>query len=357
MIIAGFSVRSAVESAKRAGIAKLIAVDFFGDWDLRRLASRIELVRSLKELEVKLSFYPEKKIIYTSVLENHPAILRRLRGRILGNEFSVVEVLRPGRKWWELASRLGISIPRVSITPPSDGRWLVKPYKSGGGKGISFWEEGMSLKRGYYFQEFIEGDSISFLFVANGREFTTVGITKQLIGLRFFGASGFKWCGNIYPYHVNRIYRNRIEDWVGRLIENTGFKGAGGVDIVIGEDGPYFIEVNPRYTASMELVEKSTGASIIMAHILACEGELVKLSAKPAEYMAKGIIYAERELTGFKSEEMWSRGFRDIPHEDERIPKGRPVCTIFAKGKCLRDVMNALLKEKEWLYERGIEKR
>ncbi len=357
MIIAGFSVRSAVESAKRAGIAKLIAVDFFGDWDLRRLASRIEVVSSLKELENKLLAYGGENIIYTSVLENNLSILKRVEGRVLGNGFLVVETLRPGEKWWRLASRLGIKIPRVSTETPSTGRWLVKPYKSGGGRRITFWKRGVSLKRGYYFQEFIEGDSISFLFIANGKEFTPVGITKQLIGLRDLGASGFKWCGNIYPYHVNRIYRNRIEDWVGRLIENTGFKGAGGVDIVIGEDGPYFIEVNPRYTASMELVEKSTGASIIMAHILACEGELVKLSAKPAEYMAKGIIYAERELTGFKSEEMWSRGFRDIPHEDERIPKGRPVCTIFAKGKCLRDVMNALLKEKEWLYERGIEKR
>ena len=199
MIIAGFSVRSAVESAKKAGIAKLIAVDFFGDWDLCRLASRVELVRSLKELELRLSLYPEEKIIYTSVLENHPVILRRLGERILGNEFSVVEVLRPGERWWELASRLGISIPRVSLTPPSDGRWLMKPYKSGGGKGINFWREGMKLKRGYYFQEFIEGESISFLFIANGKEFTPVGITKQLIGLRDLGAGALSGAGTFIP--------------------------------------------------------------------------------------------------------------------------------------------------------------
>ncbi|MCD6363561.1 MAG: ATP-grasp domain-containing protein [Synergistetes bacterium] len=354
MIIAGFSVRSAVESAKKAGIAKLIAVDFFGDWDLCRLASRVELVRSLKELELRLSLYPEEKIIYTSVLENHPAILRRLGERILGNEFSVVEVLRPGIKWWELASRLGISIPRVSLTPPSDGRWLMKPYKSGGGKGINFWKEGMRLKRGYYFQEFIEGESISFLFVANGREFSPVGITKQLIGLQDLGAGGFKWCGNVYPYHVNRIYRDRIEDWVGRLVESTGFKGVGGVDIVIGEKGPYFIEVNPRYTASMELIERSTGTSLMIAHISACRGELINLFLRPRGYIAKGIVYAERRLTGFKSERMWERGFRDIPHEDELIPRGRPVCTVFAVGNSIADVLNKLLEEKMWLYERGI---
>ncbi len=357
MLIVGFSARSAVESANKAGISGLIAVDFFGDWDLRRLTSRVEVVSSLKDLENKLLDYSGEKIIYTSVLENQPSILKRVEERVLGNGFSVIKMLRPGEEWWKLAGRLGIRIPRVSIKPPSTGRWLVKPYKSGGGRRIALWKRGASLKRGYYFQEFIEGDSISFLFVANGREFTSIGITKQLIGLWILGADGFKWCGNVYPYHVDEAYKDKIEDWVGRLVESTGFKGAGGVDIVVGEDGPYFIEINPRYTASMELVEKSTGASIIMAHILACEGELVKLSAKPVGYIAKGIIYAERELTGFKSEEMWSRGFRDIPHEDERIPKGRPVCTVFAEGKSLKDLMKALLKEKEWLYERGIEKR
>lgn len=355
MIAVGFSVRAAVESLRGSGIDEVIAVDFFGDWDLYKLASKVEIARSLSEIKRVLLSYPNERVIYSSVLENHLDILKLVAPRVVGNDAETVRMVRPGKHWWDLAKRLGIRIPKVSLTEESRGKWLIKPFKSGGGRNIFFWEKGMKIKRGYYLQEYIKGEGISFLFLANGKDFLPLGYTRQLIGFRELGGDGFKWCGNVYPYRIERGFKERIEDWVGRLVEKVSLKGANGIDIVIAEEGPYFIEVNPRYTASMELIERAHEVKLMEVHMLACRGDLVRLSLDtPQIYHAKGIIYAERPLTGFKCEEMWERGFRDITREGELVLKGRPVCSVFSRGADEKEAIAGLIREKMWLYERGV---
>jgi len=356
MLVAGFSVRGAVESLRRLGKDKIIAVDFFGDWDLLKLSREVRIVKSSKELKEVLLSFRDEKIIYTSVLENDLGLLKLVEDRVLGNPVRSVRLVRPGRYWWELAWKLGIKIPRISEEPMSSGRWLLKPYRSGGGRGIRFWKRGESLKRGYYLQEFIEGESLSFLFLANGREFLPLGYTKQLIGFKDLGGDDFKWCGNIYPYRLSRSLKEKVEDWVGRLVEITGLRGLNGIDMVLSEEGPYFIEVNPRYTASMELWERAHGISVLKMHLQACCGEIPKLKAEePVGFYVKGILYAEKPLTGFKCEKMWERGFRDITRSEEVVPKGRPVCSIFSYGSTEEEALKKLLEEKRWFYERGID--
>jgi len=357
MLVAGFSVRGAVESLRKLNMDKVIALDFFGDWDLLKLSSEIRVVRSLAEFRKALLSYPNEQIIYTSVLENNLDILKQVENRVIGNGVSSVKLVRPGRNWWELAWKLGIRVPRVSESPVYDGKWLIKPYKSGGGRGISFWDKKDGLKRGYYIQEFIGGENISFLFLANGKDFIPLGYTKQLIGFKGLGGDNFKWCGNIYPFGVEKTFREEIEGWVGKLVEKTGLKGLNGIDIVLSERGPYFIEVNPRYTASMELLERAHGFNVLEAHFQACYGELPKVKFKDFEgFYVKGIVYAEKTLTGFNCEKMWEKGFRDITRSEEVVPRGRPVCSIFAYGLTEDEALENLLKEKLWLYERGIGK-
>src|SRR2546426_10946922 len=51
--------------------------------------------------------------------------------------------------------------------------------------------------------------------------------------------------------------------------------GVGGVDFIsVPGRGWCPIEVNPRYTASMELVERAYGISIFETHAQACAGDL-----------------------------------------------------------------------------------
>ncbi|MCD6420167.1 MAG: ATP-grasp domain-containing protein [Synergistetes bacterium] len=356
MLLVGYSVRALVESAISYGIKDVIAIDFFGDWDLQRLTGRVEVVDGRNHLSTVLQRYDGYKVAYSSVLENDVEMLGFLGNRVVGNGKEVVGNVRPGKKWWNLAKELGIRIPGVrTALVGSCGTWLKKPFKSGGGKGISFWTDS-ELPSGFYLQKFINGKSFSFLFAADSRNSKLFGVTLQLIGERLLGGKRFAWTGNVYPANLDSEVVDEVSDWIERLTREIGLCGVFGVDVVIeaGTNLPYVIEVNPRYTGSMELVEKALNISIFRIHLEACRGSLPSEIPRPMSYFAKGIVYAEKGLCGFNSEEMWRRGFRDIPMEAECITEGSPVCSVFSSGDSIEEVINGLVEQKRWLYEKGV---
>jgi predicted ATP-grasp superfamily ATP-dependent carboligase len=101
ILVVGISVRAMVESAVHSGYS-VIALDAFGDQDLRELAEAHSLhhdfharysSRALYEAGRQLDF---DSVAYTSNLENHPEIIRQLGQdhQILGNSSDVVKSVR-----------------------------------------------------------------------------------------------------------------------------------------------------------------------------------------------------------------------------------------------------------------------
>jgi len=112
-------------------------------------------------------------------------------------------------------------------------------------------------------QEHIAGIPCSVAFVADGRGAVILGFSEQLIGRHDFGARGFRYCGNIFPLAADlSAFGSVLPDLVTGLTQAFGLVGVGGVDFVLTETGPVVLEVNPRYTGSMELIEHATGMSI-----------------------------------------------------------------------------------------------
>ena len=68
----------------------------------------------------------------------------------------------------------------------------------------------------------------------------------------------------------------------GRVVASElGLLGLFGIDLVIREDGvPVFLEINPRYTASVECIERAHGISAIDLHLRACRGEPVAVPSR-----------------------------------------------------------------------------
>ena len=84
---------------------------------------------------------------------------------------------------------------------PRNLPWLVKPLSSGGGRRVRRWRPGTRLPRGCYLQEFIEGTPGSVVFAAAGGRSVPLGISRQLVGDRAFGATGYQYCGSILMPH------------------------------------------------------------------------------------------------------------------------------------------------------------
>ena len=357
-MIAGFSTRSLAESAARTGF-EVVSLDYFGDSDQRALVENHSLKRdygqaysasTLAEAGRKLR---TDALVYTSSLENHPQVVADLAADrlLLGNG---PDVLRQVRDWGILrvfCDKAGIATA-TTLLPGEEGladpalRWLRKPLRGGGGRDIRAWD-GTPLDEHHLLQAHVDGTPASAAFVADGEKALVLGMTEQLIGREELGSEGFAWCGNILPLDLREMegaaLRREIARMTCRLTERFGLKGVNGIDFVVSSDAgrrpkPVLIEVNPRYTASMELMEWAGGISMFSLHVKAAQGLLSIPSDVPrlgptALSFGKAIVYALSDVTVPDTKKWVDLGRRDVPYPGERIEAGHPVCTVLAEGK------------------------
>lgn len=347
VLLAGVSVRALAESAARAG-ADVVALDAYGDLDLRRIARVIAIPR-----EGNGSFDPMRvarasrgidagAVAYVSSFENAPDAVETLaRGRtLLGNSPTVLRRVRDPLALARALPRLGAHTPAVRASPPpaSDATpWLLKPRLSGGGHGIVRWARGMPVPRTSIVQERIRGSAGSITFVADGAHMIPLALTRQLSGDPAFGASGFAYCGSILEAHQPALFANACE-LAAMIAREFELRGVCGVDFIARGAIPYAIEVNPRPTASMELVERATGSSIWLAHVAGCTAALAGSPGIAGQALSlahgKAVLYARRSVVlGDTDRWLADDDVRDIPAPGERIARGSPICTIFASGR------------------------
>src|SRR5256885_405472 len=153
----------------------------------------------------------------------------------------------------------------------------------------------------------------------------------MLVGDRAFGASGFRYCGSILVGR-DTVFDEAFElfaaDFTTCLTEGFGLRGVNGIDFVERRGHLHPIELNPRYTASMELVERAYSLSIFDVHVRACLGELPAFDLAAARTkrgsVGKAIVYARRDVTmGDTRPWLEDDDLRDIPAPGERIARGR----------------------------------
>lgn len=334
LLLTGVSVRAFAESASAAGFT-VSAVDAFGDLDLRAVATFYPLAGAYSATAVRLRAQGIRTAAcaYTSNFENHPRELAALiEDRILlGNP---PDVLRRVRDPFALA-RVLPSAPQVRYSVPTDGgRWLIKPRRSGGGHAITEWHPGMAIPRNSVLQERVSGSPGSIVFAANGRSVCPLAFTHQLI------APDFRYLGNILVPPIDEAVT--IAEAVTR---EFGLVGVNGIDFIVNHSGqPIPIEVNPRYTAAMELAERQYGISIARVHAEACGGKLPSFAPEPRRVtIGKAIVYAKTNtVMGDTTSWLADSSVRDIPMPGSRIKAGRPICTVFAEARSVAECEAAL---------------
>ena len=369
LLIVGGSVRAAAQSAIRAGFQPWCA-DLFADSDLRAIvpdARRCPVERYPNGLVDLIRDAPGAPWIYTGGLENYPGLiakmtqLRPLWGngpdvlRLCRDPFLVQDTLRKARL-------LALRVVAGTETPSSDCRWLRKPLRGSAGQGIAFADNGVRGRSpAHFFQQFIDGIPMSAVFARSKRTVTLLGITEQLVGLEWLNAPPFRYCGSVGPLNPAPLRSDllRIATVLG---DRFGLMGLFGVDFVLRSGRPWVVEVNPRYPASVEVLELATGVAAIAWHRAAFD-----LNAEPMPTvepsracMAKAIIFAPYRLVMPDLGENWSREMAnrdprllpggpaivlaDIPADGDVVEPGWPILTILATAST-RDVCLSLLKD------------
>ncbi|WP_162271647.1 ATP-grasp domain-containing protein [Gemmata sp. SH-PL17] len=393
--VVGTSARAAVHSLARAGF-RAWAVDLFADRDLKRTVADCAVCphdRYPDAIPTLAAQFPPGPVLYTGGLENHPHIVAELaRTRELwGNP---LEVLARVRDPFALASALtaaGLATPKLVPTGescPPDGRWLRKPLRSGGGLGIRFAQSGDAPSPHHYFQEFIPGTPMSAIFVDGA----LLGVTEQLIGEPWLHAPAFAYCGNIGPVTVDTQVANTITRLGQMLAAEMGLRGTWGLDFVLVGSVSFSLEVNPRYTAAVEVLEYAGGRAEptppsplpegkgeqrqpnplppfpkkeggTEPNIQTTASQAPVLSPSPfrggageglqTRIIGKAIYYALHAIT-FPPRGPWDAdlagafdpwrvpAFADIPEPGSAIETGWPVLTLFVTGTAHAEVRERL---------------
>jgi predicted ATP-grasp superfamily ATP-dependent carboligase len=349
LIIVGASARAAAFSALRGGFQPYCA-DLFADIDL---AARCEVRRVLRYphgLIEAVAEFPSAPWIYTGGLENYPDLVDELaKSRtLLGNSGDVLRMVRDPAKITDALSGCSCRFPfwqPAADGLPTDGTWLRKGYRSAGGSVVHEWRGG-GHEGGFrhYYQRRIEGRSAAAVYIAAAGRAVLIGLTEQLVGTAWTGAAAFHYAGSLAPLTLSAPDQCALAEMGDRLASVFGLQGLFGVDVLLADDGIYAVDVNPRFPASVEVLEHVYGFSAVGMHVEACRSGL--LPAVPASndgpFHGKAILFAPRRCTvgalfaersqAAMRSEPWPE-VADVPAEGSMIEAGRPVMTIFARAE------------------------
>ena len=304
LLICGASVRSLAQSAVRAGWVPW-CIDFFADADLLTLLEQsggcmVGTIDSFRDLPRLVAQVPaEIPLLWGGGLENEPELLEQLsRHRmVLGCSVEAVRKSRDLQALHKLLSQstgsesvvrvpatcwpgselpgcrvsLFISHPLISrassASQASGQRWLWKPCHSAGGVAI---EEINANDAAYdringYLQQYVPGIPISAAFIVTESGVELAGCSLQLTGWPSLNASGFQFCGNFGPVGLPETILQPLHVAAVSIAATMGLTGVFGMDFILSHGQLWFLELNPRVTASHEIYELTKGCNLVAA--------------------------------------------------------------------------------------------
>lgn len=366
ILIVGFSTRAIAESAVQGGYP-VVTIDYFGDRDQREQVENHSLSRDFNSSFSAAALFRVSKrmrfesVVYIANLENHPATVQAFAGcaHLLGN---TPEVLDRVRDWHQLRQTCHEDDLPAALTffrgeenqASREYPWILKPMRGGGGRSIRIWN-GKPLDQNYLLQRYLVGRPGSAAFAADGRNCVLLGVCEQFIGWKELGCGGFTWCGNLLPLQIETAawapFLAKLQTMTARLTERFCLRGVNGIDFIVEDKAPgcpcpVLVEVNPRYTASMELMERAYGLNIFSMHLDALAGRLPEFSllqeiGRP--FLGKGVVFARQTLTVPANLRGIEHDRRDLPYPGDQIKAGHPICTVFATGADRQSCLNKLL--------------
>ncbi|MFX1466624.1 MAG: ATP-grasp domain-containing protein, partial [Promethearchaeota archaeon] len=337
-LVVAFNARPIATSAKKANY-NVLAIDFFGDLDLRSVAEHVfSVIWQRKSHPTKRKFFRPiseymcllaetmaedyygkiEFLLIGSGFDDEPEIWQRF-GKIapvIGNTPEIIS--RSDRlSVYKLASKLGIECPQtmevkeeeealeitknigypiVLTTPRSAGGLFVKLITNSDEFHKAYNELRNSGKK-ILIQEFIQGIDASCSVLGTGKDCQAISVTEQIIGRSELGVSiPFGYCGNIVPLKNSANVVENIKNISEELGSKLGLLGSNGFDFVIRGDQPYLIELNPRFQGSLECIEAVTSSNLVKLHIEACNGKLPQKALESKGYAVKMILYAKKRV-------------------------------------------------------------
>lgn len=360
LLLLGASVRAAAQSAARLGLTPICG-DLFGDADLPDVAIG-QVARSFPGDLIRIAAEaPAAPWLYTGGLENHPRVVATISQtrQLYGNPANILRRVRNPFELERVLSEAGLPCAACrdfDDPPPRDSRWLRKHRRSSAGLRVEPWlgEAASPTTRGHYFQRLIDGTPLGAVYVAAAGCARLMGVSEQLLAGN--AQLPFRYGGSIAPAPLSDHQRQHLDRLGNTLAGEFQLCGLFGVDLISAADGLWAIEVNPRYTASVEVLERVYSMNAIAIHVAACRdgSPPIITDAVQPRYWGKRIVYAERSqqmngkiLAGLRRLNVGTKWpvVADLPRVGTLIEAEHPAVTIFAEGTDRAIVRGELVRQ------------
>lgn len=340
------SSRPYVEAAKQAGF-RVAAIDAFADRQSLASAERVFIVDHdehgfntdmMMSVIDGLDTKDYWGVIYGSGFEAQPALLQSIADRIplIGNDpASIAAIKTPGiffaalTKWAIPHPSLRAWCPTGQLNPAVPKKMVRKLTGGSGGTHIQYSKRPQHVSN-YYDQEYVEGDSVSLLFLACHGQVQVIGFNEQWLDPS--ASTPFRYGGAVSNISLSPEIKAQFLLTAHRLTEEFKLKGLNSLDAIVKNGVVYVLEINPRLSATFDLYPAKVVN--IVRHIQACQSEVRNenvLTAGHHLHHAHAIVYAPDALaipTAFD----WPAWATDISR-DGLIEPQQPVCTVLATAK------------------------
>ena len=375
-VLAALSGRGVVCSSQKFG-CKLGVMDVFGDKDCQISAAFwrhigtcvpgqtvIDSEKFLSSLSVfKINGF--KGLVIGSGFEGKYDLLRRANEilPLYASPLSVFSYLESPVLFFETLKLLEVPFPQVNLSADSFEElgpdWILKDLGSSGGLGIKK-QTGRRSKSSEYFQKRLPGTAVSLSFFADGQNVVPLGYSKPVATTQ--SNLPFVFCGLDGPIElIDSVAQEALK--ISKLIVHKfKLRGYNGIDFLVSDKSVQFLDLNPRITASFEILQESHSFCFFEKHIHLTSdipGNTCISESFPAmqKKIISGfrVIYAESDF--YMNERCQKSLFNNkfltnIPNSKYFFKKYEPVCSVFLRSNSMLELQRALDDKVDFVYNK-----
>ena len=340
ILCAAFSARQIAESARRAGIDAL-AVDFFGDLDLKQSARAAEVLHGdypdgfdgdelVAMLNRMAQDHAPMGFVHGAGFEDRPELLERIGRRwpILGTDATTTRLLKDPEAFAALCAKAGIAHPEIRRSVVGDPvGWVSKKIGGAGGSHVRPASD-TAPDADHYVQRRVTGEKWSAAFLAADGRIAMLGFTRQWAAPS--ADEPFRYGGAVGPLTPPGDTAPAMIAALERLAREVPLAGIASGDFVLTPDGPVLLEINARFGATVDIYDRDD-APLLALHLDACRGHLPTNVPPAGTVRASGLAWTDVAVT-LPADFEWPEWTCDRTEPPAVFGPGQPLCTVVAEA-------------------------
>ena len=204
------------------------------------------------------------------------------------------------------------------------------------------------------------GTAVSLSFFADGKNVIPLGYSKPVTTSQ--SNLPFVFCGLDGPIELNGSVDQEALRLSKLIVQKFKLKGFNGIDFLVSDNVVYVLDLNPRITASFEILQDSYSFCFFEKHIHLTrdiQGNTFIPENFPAmkKKIISGfrIIYAQSDfyMNEYCQESLFNNKFLiNIPNRKYFFKKYEPVCSVFLRSNSILELQRALDDKVDFVYDK-----